>query len=143
MVLQPLTPQEQARHEKGIERIRQRLFRRYQPSDYFIVPQSEKVITASAESCWNAACGCYRVFRFGGLSFAVDCDEEDGLCRFTVTHFEADRFNFWLTGARGHTITSVIVSFGDLDETVRARLASTRRMNSSRAQDQKEHPMDF
>ena len=69
MVLEPLTPEERARHDRGIERIRRRLFRCYQPTDYFIVPNSERVIAASAESCWNAACGSYRVVRVGGLGF--------------------------------------------------------------------------
>jgi hypothetical protein len=56
-----------ARHEKGLGRIRQRLVRRYAPSDYFIISDSEKVIMASAESCGNAAGGNYRVFPLGSL----------------------------------------------------------------------------
>jgi hypothetical protein len=132
VVVEPLTPRERARHERGLERIRQRLFRRYQPSDYYIIPGSERVLAAAAESCWNAAGGDYRVFRFGGLSFAVDCKAEDGPCRFSVTHFEADRFSFWLTGARGHTITSMTVVFRDLDEFVHDRLAGYRRANIER-----------
>lgn len=133
MVLQPLTPEERARHEKGIERIRQCLFARYQPSDYFIIPKSEHIIAASAEGCWNAACGNYRVFRFGGLSFVADCRAEDGLCRFSVSHIEADRFHFWLTGARDHTLAALIVRFRELDEVVHGHLCSYRRANLAQA----------
>jgi hypothetical protein len=92
VVLEPLTPEEVARHERGIERLRRRLFRKYQPTDYFIVPSSEQVLAASAESRWNAACGSYRVFTFGGLAYSVDCCDPAGLCAFRVSHFDADVF---------------------------------------------------
>lgn len=131
MVLEPLTPEERARHDRGIERIRRRLFRCYQPTDYFIVPNSERVIAASAESCWNAACGSYRVVRVGGLSYAADCCDKDGLSRFSVSHFEGHRFNFWLTGARGHTVASLVVHFRKLDEIVYERLCSFRRASTA------------
>ena len=133
MVREPLTPEERARHERGLERIRRRLFRRYQPTDYFIVPNSERVIAASAESCWNAACGRYRVFRIGGLSYAADCCDKDGLSRFSLSHFEDQRFSFWLTAARGHTVTSLVVQFRELDEIVYGRLCSFRRANRAPA----------
>jgi hypothetical protein len=45
-----------------MEKIRRRLFRQYTPEDYFIVPNSEQILPPSAESCWNAASGNYRVF---------------------------------------------------------------------------------
>ena len=131
MVLANLTPEEQARHEKGIDKIRRRLFRRYQPSDYFIIPNSELVIAASAENCWNAACGSYRVLRFGGLSYVVDCLDQAGLCRFSTSHVDADLFQFWLTAAKHHTVCSITVRFRELDEEVYARVASYRRANSS------------
>jgi hypothetical protein len=129
VVLEPLTPEERARHERGIERIRRRLFRRYQPSDYFIIPNSERVIPASAESCWNAACGSYRVLRFGGLTYVVDCLDQAGLCKFSVSHVDADRFHFWLTAARDHTVCSITVPFGELDEAAHTRVCSYRRTN--------------
>lgn len=122
-------PEERARHEKGIEKIRHRLFRRYQPSEYFIVPGSERVIAASAESCWNAACGSYRVFHFGGLSYVADCRDKDGLTKFSVSHTDADRFSFWLTGARGHTEASLMIRFRELDEVVYQYVCSCRRAN--------------
>jgi hypothetical protein len=131
VVLEPLTPEERARHERGIEKIRRRLFRRYQPTDYFIVPNSERVIGASAESCWNAACGSFRVFRFGGLSYAVDCEDVHGLGTFTVAHVHSDRFAFWITAAKGHTVSSLSVRFSELDETVYEYLCSFRRSNSA------------
>lgn len=129
MVLKPLTPEERALHEKGIEKVRRCLFARYRPTDYFIVPESETIIAASAEGCWNAACGSYRVFRFGGLSFVVNCRAVDGLSRFSVSHVETDRFSFWLMGARGHTLTSLVVRFCDLDEIVHEHLCSYQRSN--------------
>jgi len=44
VVLEPLTPAERLRHEEAIQRIRQRLFRRYEPTHYFIVPNSERLL---------------------------------------------------------------------------------------------------
>lgn len=131
MVLEPLTLEEQARHERAIEKIRRRLFRCYQPRDYFIIPNSERVIAASAESCWNAACGSYRVLRFGGLTYAVDCLDQAGLCKFSVSHVDADRFHFWLTAAKHHTVSSITVRFRALDEAVYTRVCSYRRSNVS------------
>jgi hypothetical protein len=130
-VLEPLTPEEQARHARGIDRIRARLFRRYQPCDYFIVPNSERVIAASAEACWNAACGSYRVFRFGGLSYLIDCCDKAGASKLTISHVHADRFDFWLTAAQGHTVTSTSVRFRELDDAVNACVCSYRRTNLS------------
>jgi hypothetical protein len=129
VVLQPLTPEELARHAKGIENVRRQLFRRYQPSDYFIVPNSEAVLQASAESCWNAACGEYRVFRFGGLSYIADCSDKEGLSKFSIVHSDADRFSFWLTAARGHTMASLTIRFRELDEIVHEYVCSFRRSN--------------
>jgi hypothetical protein len=129
VVLQPLTPEELARHAKGIEKMRRQLFRRYQPSEYFIVPDSEAVLRASAESCWNAACGEYRVFRFGGLSYLIDCCDKDGLSKFSISHDDADRFSFWLSAAKGHTMASLTVRFRELDEVVHDYVWSLRRSN--------------
>jgi hypothetical protein len=133
VVLERLTPEEQARHVRGIERIRARLFRRHQPGDYFMVPNSERVIAASAETCWNAACGSYRVFRFGGLSYIVDCCDKAGACRLTISHVDGDRFDFWLTAPLGHTVTSMTVRFRELDDVVYAYVCSYRRANLSPA----------
>jgi len=47
VVFASLTPEERARYEKGIEKIRRQLFRCYQPSDYFIIPNSERVIAVA------------------------------------------------------------------------------------------------
>jgi hypothetical protein len=133
MVLEPLTPEERARHERGIERIRRRLFRRYKSEDYFIVPNSERVIHAVAESCWNAACGSYRVFRLGGLSYAVDCRDMHGPGTFTLSHVDSDRFAFWIAAARGHTVSSVTIRFRELDEIVHEYLCSFERSNVAAA----------
>ena len=144
MVLEPLTPEERARHARGIERIRRRLFRRYQPADYFIVPNSEHVLPGYAEGCWNAACGSYRVFHVGGLSYAVDCKDAEGLSRFTVLHIETDQFSFWLAAARGHTVVSAIARFRELDEIVYAQVCSLRRSNVKPAYiGEADHLIDF
>lgn len=142
MVREPLTGAEQARHAREIEKIRRRLFRRYQPNDYCIIQNSEQVLAASAESCWNAACGNYRVFRFGGISFLVDC-ADDGPSKLSIAHKEDDQFSFWLTGPRGHTVNSIIVRFRQLDEVVHAYVQSYRRANLARGEQQQGGPIDF
>lgn len=129
MVLEPLTLEEVARHERGIAKLRRRLFRKYQPTDYFIVPSSERVLAASAESRWNAACGSYRVFTFGGLGYSVDCRDPAGLCEFRVSHFDADVFTFWLRAAKGHSVTALDIRFRELDDTVYAYVRSYRHAN--------------
>lgn len=129
MVLEPLTPEEQARHARGIEKIRGKLFHRYSPADYFIVTGSERILRASAESCWNAACGTYRVFRFGGVAYDIDCADPAGLCRFSVSHFDADTFTFWLSASQGHTLSCLNIAFRDLNELPHAYVRSCRRAN--------------
>ena len=129
MTLVPLTPEEQARHQRGIEKIRRQLFRRYTPADYFIVPGSESVLNASAEACWNAACGSYRVFRFGGLRYRVDCANEHGPMLTSITHVEANQFLLWIGTARSVTVNCVPVRFHDLDEEMHSRIVSCRRVN--------------
>jgi hypothetical protein len=91
------------------------------------VPGSERIFDASAETCWNAACGSYRVFRFGGLSYDIDCG---GLARpytFSVRHFDADYFTFWLSAPQGHTLSCLSIAFRDLDEIPHAYVSSCRR----------------
>jgi hypothetical protein len=109
--------------------MRRQLFRKHRPLDYYIVPNSERIIAASAESCWNAACGDYRVFRFGGLSYGSDCCDKDGLSTFSISHIDADQFSFWLTAARGHTMACLNIRFRNLDEIVYDYVCSFRRSN--------------
>ena len=71
------------------------------------------------------------VFRFGGLSYAVDCCDKAGPDRLTIIHVDGDRFDFWLTAAQGHTITSTSARFRELDEVVYAHVHSNRRANVS------------
>jgi hypothetical protein len=129
--LEPLTPEEEARHAKGIEKIRAKLFCRHPPPDYFIVPGSQRIFAASAETCWNAACGSYRVFRSGGLSYDIDCGGSAGLYTFSVRHFDAANFIFWLTAPQGHTLSCISVAFKHLHELPYAYVLSCRRANQS------------
>lgn len=127
VVLELLTAQERERHEKAIARVRERLFSRHRADDYPVVFASERVIAAYAESRWNAACGDYRVLHLGGLSYSVDCVDEAGLSRFSVSHDEDDRFSFWLSAAKGHTVNSLLLRFRELDELPYAYVSSYRR----------------
>jgi hypothetical protein len=129
MVSSPLTPTERSLHERAMQKLRRRLFRRYTPESYFVVPHSEHVIAAYAEECWNAACGTYRVVHLGGLQYHIDCGDPLGHSRFAVSHIEADRFNLWLSAAAGHTVTAVAVRFRDLDEVAFRYVSSHRRAN--------------
>jgi hypothetical protein len=128
MVLQELTEQERTRHERAIEKIRHRLFSKHRPEDYLVVPRSEKRIGASAASCWNAASGSYRVVTWGGLSYAVDCADEVGPARFSVSHATADRFHFWLSAAEHYTVNALIISFSELDQVPYDYVSSYRRV---------------
>ena len=129
MGLEPLTPEEEARHARGIDKIRAKLFHKHAPADYFIVPGSERILSASAESCWNAACGSYRVFRFGGLSYDFDGGGSAGHYTFSARHFNADNFIFWLGAPQGHTLSCINVAFRDLHELPYAYVQSCRRAN--------------
>jgi hypothetical protein len=127
--LEPLTPEEKTRYARGLEKIRAKLFRTHPPADYFIVDGSERILTASAESCWNAACGSYRVFRFGGLSYDIDCGGSVGPYNFSVRHLDADRFIFWIGAPQGHTLSCISIAFRDLNEIPYAYVQSCRRTN--------------
>jgi hypothetical protein len=52
-----------------------------------------------------------------------------GLATFTVLHLESDRFAFWITAARAHTVCSVTVRFREVDEIAYEYLCSFRRSN--------------
>lgn len=127
MVLEPLTPEEEKRHARGIEKIRRQLFSRHSPADYFVLRGSERILSASAESCWNAACGSYRAFRFGGISYQFDCAGAAGPYTFSVRHIDATDFIFWLGAPQGHTFSCLTIAFGELDELPYAYVQSCRR----------------
>ena len=129
MGLEPLTPEEEARHARGIEKVRTKLFHKHAPADYFIVQGSERILRASAESCWNAACGSYRVFRFGGLSYRFDGGGSAGLHTFSARHLNADNFIFWLSAPQGHTLSCIDIAFRELDERPYTYVQSCRRAN--------------
>ena len=86
-------------------------------------------MSASAELCWNAACGSYRVFRFGGLSYDFDGGGSAALYTFSVRHFDAANFIFWLAAPQGHTLSCIDIAFGELHELPHAYVQSCRRAN--------------
>lgn len=127
MGLEPPTPEEEARHARGIEKIRKKLFSKHSPVDYFVAQGSERILHASAESCWNAACGDYRVLRFGGPSNDIDCGGLAGPYTFSVCHFHTDTFIFFLGAPQGHTLCCLNVAFRHLDEVPYTYVLSCRR----------------
>lgn len=129
MTLEALTADEYVRHARALGRIRQRLFLRYSPADYLILPGSERRLAAYVENCWNAASGDYRVVHWGGLSYTVDCADAAGPCEFSISHAEGNRFNFWLKAAKGHTLCSMLIRFHELDELPHSYIHSYRRSN--------------
>lgn len=129
--MEPLTPEEEARHARGIEKIRKKLFSKHSPAEYLIAEGSERVLRASAESCWNAACGDYRVFRFGGLSYDFDGGGSAGRYTFSICHLSATTFIFWLGAPQGHTLSCISITFRNLDELPYAYVQSCRRANLS------------
>jgi hypothetical protein len=129
MVLVALTEDDRAQHERAIARIRRRLFRTRAAGEYRIVPDSERVFAAYAEQCWNAACGAYRLVHLGGLAYHVDCADPAGASTFALSHGEADHFTFWLSSAKGHTLSALTVRFRELDEIPFRYVSSLYRAN--------------
>lgn len=129
MVLIALTDEERARHERAVAKMRQCLFLKHSAEEYRIMPDSERVLAAYAEECWNAACGTYRLVHLGGLEYRVDCSDPAGASRFAVSHSGADQFSFWLSAAKGHTVSAMTVHFRELDEVPFRYVSSLRRSN--------------
>lgn len=119
MVLEALTPEDQRRHTKAIAKLRAELFREFPPAHYFIVPGSEKVLPASAEAKWMEGEGHYRVLRLGGLAFLIDCADPEGHATLTIRHEKGTAFCFWLSAAKGYTVTAATAEFKDLGRSVR------------------------
>ena len=71
------------------------------------------------------------MFRFGGLSYALDCGDKAGASALFVVHVRGDRFDFWLTAAQGHTVTTTCARFQKLDEVIYTYVCSHRRANLS------------
>jgi hypothetical protein len=129
-MLVPATPEELALHRAAIDRIRKRLFSKHSTADYWISDGSEKIHPPSAQLRWNAACGEYREFTLGGLSYAVDCLDRHGLTQFTVRHQQNQEFAFWMENGKGNATCSLVVPFRVLDEVVFRYVVSCRRANA-------------
>lgn len=119
--------EEEARHARRIEKIRAKLFHKHVPADYFIVQGSERILSVSAESRWNVACGSYRVLAFGGLSYDIDCGGSAGLYTFSLRHVDADDFIFWLEAPQGHTLSCIGLAFRELHKLPYLYVQSCRR----------------
>jgi hypothetical protein len=112
MVIVALTPEEVAKHERAIEKIRRKLFAQHTAEEFGIVPESEEVISATAEKRWMAGVGDYRVIRWGGLRYKLEAKGEP--FKLTITHFERDTFTFHISNKRGHTEVVAPVTFADI-----------------------------
>jgi hypothetical protein len=129
MVIVALTPDERARHERAIEKIKRKLFARRTPDDYGIVPGSEKTLSATAEQRWCASIGEYRRVTWGGLRFEIAI----GSSRYemTISHFERNVFSVHAATERGHTELAALVEFDGLDR-IAWRYIQNRRSGGGR-----------
>ncbi|HEU4602249.1 MAG TPA: hypothetical protein VFS24_09785 [Steroidobacteraceae bacterium] len=100
-------------------KLRAELFRKYSPAQYFIVPGSEVVTSAWAETCWMAGVGSYRKVCLGGLGYRIDCADEHGLAGLRVQHRKDRKFCFWIESAQNFTVMSCSVQFAELSTCVR------------------------
>lgn len=124
MVLEALTPEEQRRHEKAMAKLRAELFRKHPASHFFIVPGSEKVLPASAEMKWMEGEGSYRVLSLGGLEYSLDCADPEGHTTLTIRHKDRSQFWFWVTAAKGYTLTAGTAEFKDLSRSIRSSITA-------------------
>jgi hypothetical protein len=113
MVIVALTPEEVAKHERAVEKIRRKLFATHTPEEFGIVPGSEEIMRATAEERWMAGVGEYRVIRWGGLRYAIEAQGDP--FKLTITHFERDTFTFHISNKRGHTEVVTPAKFADID----------------------------
>ncbi|HTE40656.1 MAG TPA: hypothetical protein VK629_07495 [Steroidobacteraceae bacterium] len=117
-MLEPLTPEEVIRHHKAIDKIRQRLFRRFKPADYFIIDGSESIIMASADGKWCPERGSYRVFSFGGIEYQFDAACKEGPASFSIRHEKGAQFWFSLSSDRKETVKNLPLTFDWLDVSI-------------------------
>lgn len=130
MVIDVLSPEELARHERAIERIRRKLFASHTPEEFGIVPGSEEIISASAENLWNAGVGSYRRITWGGLRYFIATSAAQ--LEMTVSHFERDVFTLHVADERGHTEVASRVEFAALDNLAWRHIATLRRAAEGR-----------
>lgn len=125
MVIDALTPEEIARHDRAITKIRRTLFAQHAPSEFGIVAGSERVLSATAQQRWCASIGNYRTITWGGLRFTLAI----GSSRYelTVSHCERDVFLLHIANERGNTEVVSPVRFDELDRVAWKHIENLRR----------------
>jgi hypothetical protein len=128
MVIDALTPEEIARHDRAIAKIRRKLFVQHTPDEFAIVPGSERVLSATAQQRWCASIGNYRTITWGGLRFTLSL----GSSRYelTVSHCERDVFILHIANERGNTEVVSPVRFSELDRVAWKHIENLRRADS-------------
>lgn len=138
MVIDVLTPEESARHDRAIAKIRRKLFAQHTPSEFGIVPDSELVLSATAQQRWCAGIGDYRTITWGGLRYTIV--PVSSRYELTVSHTERDVFLLHIANQRGNTEVVSPVKFDELDRAAwmhvehlrRVRLPSMTKKSSER-----------
>ena len=125
MVIDALTPEEIARHDRAIAKIRRKLFAQHTPDELGIVQGSERVLSATAHQRWCASIGNYRTITWGGLRFTLSL----GSSRYelTVSHCERDVFLLHIANERGNTEVVSPVRFDELDRIAWKHIENLRR----------------
>jgi len=122
-----LTPDELVIHEKAIAKIRRKLFTRYSPADYFIIPGTEVVLPASVNVRFQPTYNeTTQSVMWGGLRWDVDGGFEPTPLVVTLRHWEADRFYIQVTSANGYTMHINTFPFATLDESLMAMISASR-----------------
>src|SRR5687768_10495289 len=101
MVIVVLTPEEIARHDRAIAKIRRKLFAQHTPDELGIVQGSERVLSATAQQRWCASIGHYRTITWGGLRFTLSL--ASSRYELTVSHCDRDVFILHIANERGNT----------------------------------------
>jgi hypothetical protein len=127
MVIDALTPEEIARHDRAIAKIRRKLFAQHTPSELEIVPDSERVLSATAQQRWCASIGNYRTITWGGLRFTLAI--ASSRYELTVSHCERDIFILHIANERGNTEVVSPVKFNELDRVAWKHIENLRRAN--------------
>jgi len=125
MVIDALTPEEIARHDRAIAKIRRKLFAQHTPDELGIAPGSERVLSATAQQRWCASIGNYRTITWGGLRFTLSLGAS--CYELTVSHCERDVFILHIANERGNTEVVSPVKFEELDRVARKHIENLRR----------------
>lgn len=109
MVLDALTPEELARQEKALARLRERILSSGSFAALGIGEVTERLVPGYAEMRWSAGIGEYRIRRWGGLEFAFSTEGAGFVV--SVIHDLRDLFWVHIANDRGHTESIAQVPF--------------------------------